>query len=351
MAGGLAARAREAPVLLEKRRTEYRVLPADRLLNRCQAGSLMPFEWTINPYRGCEFGCRYCYARYTHGFMELDAEAFERIVFVKQFRKDLFERELRAVKAGEWIAIGTATDPYQPAERRRGVTRAVLEVLARQAGLRVALTTRSDLVTRDLDVLLRLAERNRLRVNFTVTTLDEGLARRLEPLAPRPSLRLRALGRLAAAGIETAVFASPVLPWINDGEGMLEAVAQAARAAGAKHFGAQMVFLRGPARAVFLEFLRREFRPLARRYERMFARSAYADGSLRRLLQLRVDRIRQEFGFAAGQDRAALAWGQLSLFPQEEGVAWSAAPPPLVTLQAAVPAAPGGAGRARCGIG
>ena len=338
-------------MLLEKRRTEYRVLPAGRMLNRCHAGALMPFEWTINPYRGCEYGCRYCYARYTHEFMELDAEAFERIVFVKQFRKDLFERELRAVKPGEWIAVGTATDPYQPAERRWGVTRAVLEVLARQAGLRVALTTRSDLAARDAGLLRRLAERNRLRVNFTVTTLDEGLARRLEPQAPRPLLRLRALERLAAAGIETAVFASPVLPWINDGEGALEAVAQAARAAGAKHFGAQMVFLREPARAFFLGFLRREFPSLARRYERMFARGSYAPESLRRLLQLRVDRIRQELGFAAGVGRAAPAWGQLALFSQEAGCAGDSASPPLVALQAAVAQAPAGAGHVRCGIG
>ena len=351
MAGGLAAKAREAPVLLGKRRTEYRVLETGRLLNRCEAGSLMPFQWTVNPYRGCELACRYCYARYTHEFMELDADAFERIIFVKQFRKDLFERELRAVKPGEWIAIGTATDPYQPAERRRGVTRAVLEVLARQAGLSVALTTKSDLVARDAGLLRRVGERNRLRVNVTVTTLDEQLARRLEPLAPGPALRLRALGRLAAAGIETAVFASPVLPWINDGEGMLESVARAARAAGAEHFGAQMVFLREPARAVFLAFLRREFPPLARRYERMFSRSAYAAESLRRLLQLRVDRIRQELGFAACAGRAAPAWGQLTLFGPEANPAETAAAAPLVSLREAAPEPPVAGRQGRCAIG
>ncbi|MGB9612444.1 MAG: SPL family radical SAM protein, partial [Bryobacteraceae bacterium] len=161
MTGGIAAKAKRAPVLVGKRVVEYRLLETGRLLNRCEAGSLMPFQWTINPYRGCEFGCGYCYARYTHEYMELDADAFARIVYIKQFRRDLFERELRAVRPGEWIAIGTATDPYQPAERRFQITRTVLDVLARQAGLRVAVTTKSDLVGRDLDVLVKLAARNR----------------------------------------------------------------------------------------------------------------------------------------------------------------------------------------------
>ncbi len=274
----------------------------------------MPFQWTINPYRGCELGCGYCYARYTHEFMELGPETFERLIYVKQFRRDLFERELRAVRPGEWIAIGTATDPYQPAERRHGVTRAVLEVLSRQAGLQVALTTKSDLVARDVDLLCRLSARNRVRVNLTVTTLDERLARRLEPFAPRPWLRLRALEKLAAAGLETAVFASPVLPGINDGAGQLEALAHAAREAGAKHFGAQMVFLRDPARQHFLGVLRREFPQLAARYRRMFGRAVYAPEPLRRALQLRVERIREGLGLHGGAASPAPAWGQLELF-------------------------------------
>lgn len=322
MARGLAAQAKEAPVLLEKRSVQYRLLPAQRLLNHCEAGSLMPFHWTINPYRGCELGCGYCYARYTHEFMELGPETFERLIYVKQFRRDLFERELRAVRPGEWIAIGTATDPYQPAERRHGVTRAVLEVLARQAGLQVALTTKSDLVLRDLDVLARLAVRNRLRINMTITTLDERLARRLEPRAPRPDLRLGALAQLAEAGLETAVFASPVLPGINDGEGELEAVARAARKAGAKHFGAQMVFLREPARSHFLAVLDREFPQLASRYRRTFARAVQAPEPLRRALQLRVERIRESLGFHRGSPCAVPAWGQLELF-SAPGAGWS----------------------------
>ncbi len=335
MKPGLAQAAAQAPTLLGKSRVEYRCLPAARLLNRCHAGSLMPFQWTINPYRGCELGCHYCYARYTHEYLELDAGAFEQLIFVKQFRKDLFERELRAVAPGDWIAIGTATDPYQPAERRFGATRAVLEVLASQAGLRIALTTKSDLVARDEDMLERASRRNRVRVNFTVTTLDAGLARVLEPGAPRPDLRLRALQRLAEAGVETAVFLSPVLPGINDGRGELEALARAARAAGAKHFGAQMLFLREPARSVFFRMLEEQFPRLAGRYRRMFAARTRVPADLRRALGLRVARIREECGFGETAPSCEPAWGQLSLFDsavEDEGVTRGA----LIELRAAV---------------
>ncbi len=336
MATALAKRAAKAELLLGKARTEYRVLPADRMLNRCGAGSLMPFQWTINPYRGCELGCHYCYARYTHEYLELEGRAFERRIFVKQFRKDLFERELRAVKPGEWIAIGTATDPWQPAEGRFGVTRALLGVLAGQAGLQIALTTKSDLAARDADLLARASERNRVRVNFTVTTMDAALARRLEPGAPRPDLRLAALGRLAAADIETAVFCSPVLPGINDGPGELEGIARAAREAGAQHFGAQMLFLREPARTVFFEMLEREFPHLAGRYRRLFARGSRLPRRLREELARRVALIRAELGFPARLQPAVPVWGQLPLFGPDQACAPdSQAAGPLIVLHGA----------------
>lgn len=335
MGAALAQRAKQAEMLLGKARTEYRLLPAGRMLNRCEAGSLMPFQWTLNPYRGCELGCHYCYARYTHEYLELDGRAFERIIFVKQFRRDLFERELRAVRPGEWIAIGTATDPYQPAERGYGVTRSLLEVLARQAGLRVAITTKSDLAARDAALLARLAERNDLRVNFTIITLDAGLARRLEPGAPRPDLRLRALRKLAAAGIETAVFASPVLPGINDGPGELEALAREARDAGAKHFGAQLLFLREPARSVFLAALEREFPHLAARYRRLYADGSRADPRLREALELRVARIREELDLSRRSPGCAAGWGQLGLF-ESAGSDAAGGGSALIRLRAAV---------------
>ncbi len=166
---------------------EYFSLPSRGLLNRCVSNRRMPFTWTVNPYRGCEFACKYCYARYTHEFMEMrDGVDFERKIYVKQQAAWLLRQDLKKVKRGEEIAIGTATDPYQPAEKRFEVTRAILEELAQHRGLELGIITKSDLVTRDIEVLRRIAEHNQLFVNLTITTLDTKLARILEPRAPRP---------------------------------------------------------------------------------------------------------------------------------------------------------------------
>jgi DNA repair photolyase len=213
------------------------------ILNKCESGRV-PFDWTINPYRGCEFACKYCYARYTHEFMELDGLAFEKKIFVKKDAAVLLTHEI-ATKysfaagregAPEHICIGTATDPYQPAEKEYGVTRACLEELAHHHGLSVSITTKSNLVTRDIDVLQEIAKRSRVYVDITITTLRPRLARLLEPRAPRPDLRLAAIKKLSEAGIAVGALASPLIPGITDSEGELEALAQAAKEAGAQWF-------------------------------------------------------------------------------------------------------------------
>jgi DNA repair photolyase len=156
---------------------EYFTLSARSLLSRCTS-SRVPFAWTINPYRGCEFACKYCYARYTHEFMEMRGGVdFERKIYVKQQAAWLLRRDLKKVKQGEEIAIGTATDPYQPAEKRFEVTRGILEELALHHGLAIGIVTKSNLILRDVDLLLRVAEHNSLFVNLTVTTLSAKLAR------------------------------------------------------------------------------------------------------------------------------------------------------------------------------
>src|SRR5437763_8672595 len=128
----------------EGHNVEYFTIPVKSLLNKCDAAPRMPFTWTINPYRGCEFACKYCYARYTHEFMELrDGVDFERKIYVKQHAAWMLRRDLRRVKKGEEIAIGTATDPYQPAERRYGVTRTIVEELALHQGLEIGIVTKS----------------------------------------------------------------------------------------------------------------------------------------------------------------------------------------------------------------
>src|ERR1039458_2901268 len=176
---GIARLAAEGDSLREGHSVEYFTLEARSLLSRVVSQRNLPFNWAINPYRGCEFACKYCYARYTHEFMELrDSIDFERKIFVKQQAAELLRRDLKKVKRGEQIAIGTATDPYQPAERRFEVTRAILAELAQHAGLEIGIVTKSNLVTRDAEILRRLAEKNNLFVNVTVTTVDVELARK-----------------------------------------------------------------------------------------------------------------------------------------------------------------------------
>ncbi|MGH8272301.1 MAG: radical SAM protein [Candidatus Acidiferrales bacterium] len=296
---GIARLAASGAVLEEKRRVEYRTLPTRKWLNRCDSRRV-PFHWTINPYRGCEFGCKYCYARYTHEFMERrNPEAFETEIYAKDWNARSFAAELRAIKPGQSVGVGTATDPYQPAERRFGRTREVLEALGAVRGAAVFITTKSNLVVRDVIQLRRLAESNSVHVTLTVTTLDTNLARLMEPFAPRPELRLKAVRELSAAGVPVGVIASPVLPFLTDSEENLASVAKAAKAAGADHFGASVLFLKPCAQRVFFPFLAERFPEYLHRYEQMFADSAYMNGSYCRRLRELTERIRQRTGIPA----------------------------------------------------
>ena len=190
---GIARLAAEGDSLREGHNVDYFTLPTRSLLNRVVSRRNLPFTWAINPYRGCEFACKYCYARYTHEFMELSDDDFEHKIYVKQHAANLLRQELKKVKPGEEIAIGTATDPYQPAERRYEITRALLEEFARHRGLELGIVTKSNLVLRDAALLREISRHNRLFVNLTVTTVSTDLARILEPRAPRPDLRLEAV--------------------------------------------------------------------------------------------------------------------------------------------------------------
>jgi DNA repair photolyase len=315
---GIARLAAESPRLAEKNHSDYFDLPARSFLTKCDSERL-PFRWTINPYRGCEFGCKYCYARYAHEFMELrDPLDFERRIYVKQFDPQAFQKELRRLEPGESIAIGSATDPFQPAERRYRVTRAILEAFAQTAGFRLGITTKSQLVTRDIDVLQEITRRHFLTVSMTVTTMDAALARALEPMAPRPDLRLGAVRRLTSHGIRATVFSAPVLPLLTDSDASLDAVARAARTAGARGFGGNVVFLKPCARQVFFPFLEEKFPTLVRRYRERFERSAYLRGDYPERIKERIARIRRRYGFdqMAKPDEPEL-WPkapQLSLF-------------------------------------
>src|SRR6202521_3265435 len=161
---GIARLAASSDLLESKRQVEYLELETRRFIGR--GSGRMRSIWTINPYRGCEFGCKYCYARYAHEFMELrDPELFERKIYAKRFHAPWFREELRRLKTGETIWIGTATDPYQTAERRFRITRRMLEFVAAERGLVLGITTKSDLVARDAELLARIARRNTVSVH------------------------------------------------------------------------------------------------------------------------------------------------------------------------------------------
>lgn len=286
----------------------------------------MPF-WSINPYVGCAFGCAYCYARFAHRFvmergLAADASdapstdtqntlpawlAFERRVFVKRNAADVLRHTLRqpsmgqgAVQRGEPIVLGTATDPYQPAERMFRVTRSVLEVLAEARRLHVVIITKSPLITRDIDLLSRMAAHSSVTVHLSLITLDRDLARRIEPRAPTPEARLRALRRLREAGIQAGVNLMPVLPGLTDRPDALAALVQRVAEAGASHINASSLRLRSTARQRYLPFLAEEFPDLARRYERAFERSSTMPLDYRTGLTAFVKRLCADHGVQFG---------------------------------------------------
>jgi DNA repair photolyase len=293
---GIARLASHGESVRQGHEVEYFTLPVRSLLNRC-TGSRMPFTWTINPYRGCEFACKYCYARYTHEFMEMhDGIEFEQKIFAKQHAAELLHQELRKVKAGEDIAIGTATDPYQPIERKLEITRAILKELAGHSGLELGIVTKSAMVVRDIDLLQEISQRNHISVNFTVTTTDAELARILEPRAPRPDLRLESLQKLRDAGIRAGAICAPVLPGITDSPKQLEDVVRAAAEAKACHIYANPLFLKPCSTAVFMPFLKEHFPQLVPEYDQRFKERAFLPAAYRKRISELFARLRRKYG-------------------------------------------------------
>ena len=304
---GIAKLASEAEHVDSGHAVEFFSLPVRSILNRCDPRRKLPFVWTINPYRGCEFACKYCYARYTHEFMELrDANAFEHKIFVKEEAAWLLRRDLKKVRAGEEIAIGTATDPYQPAERRHLVTRSILEELSRHAGLEIGLVTKSNLVLRDLDVLKRIAEQNTIGVHITVTTLNSDLARILEPRAPRPDLRLEAVRKLNEAGIAAGVNCAPVLPGITDSPKQLGSLVKAASQAHATGIFANPLFLKPCSRSVFLPFIAEKFPHLVQRYEQLYGERDFGSEVYRKNLSALMSKLKKKYGIGAPGPRGPI---------------------------------------------
>ena len=327
------------PVLDERSRgTTFIGLPVNSVLNT-PASTHMGF-WSINPYVGCEFGCTYCYARDTHRWVVERAvgrkggkavgnmaenketsedwagntlppyrptglppeEAFEKEILVKSEVADVLARTLNPARvAGNSLVIGTATDPYQPAERRFRLTRRILEVLRTYHGLSIEIITKSPLVARDIDLLRAISERNEMSVNISLATADPRLARRLELRSPVPAARLRALRRLTEGGVHAGLIIAPIIPGITDDWAGLARLMEEAKKAGARYVIGSALRLGSAARHRFLPVLQREFPHLAERYRRHYARSDMASQDYQEALTRRLNALRAAFGFGGDE--------------------------------------------------
>jgi DNA repair photolyase len=301
---------------------EFKTLEVRSILNRSISKRQLSLAYSINPYRGCEFGCKYCYARYTHEFMApktpgesmpggtasdfRDPLTFERMIFLKQNAAWLLEQELKKIDRRDEVALGTATDPYQPIERRARITRSLLEVFARKDGYRLGIVTKSRLIERDTDLLVEIARRNTLVVHVTITTPDAKLARLLEPRAPRPDLRFQAVKRLREAGIVAGVFGSPLLPGITDTEEALDSLVRRAAEVGASFFAAHPLFLKPCSRPTYLSFVREHFPALQNDYAKRFATADFAGKEYRERLAKMVDGACRRYGLGKRSSDALL---------------------------------------------
>jgi DNA repair photolyase len=309
---GIARMALESTHADDGHLIEFRALKVRSILSRVTSKRMTWMAWGINPYRGCEFGCRYCYARYTHEFMAPapgrdsspepsrpdfhDPLTFERLIFLKQNAAWLLEQELRRHHPSDEIAIGTATDPWQPIERRARITRSLLEVFARHAGYRIGIVTKSRLILRDTDLLREINRRNHLVVHVTITTPDANLARLLEPRAPRPDLRLDTVRRLRKVGLTTGILCSPLLPGITDSAEAIDRMACHAAEVNASFFAANPLFLKPCSRPTYLSFVREHFPHLVADYHRRFDHADFAAKPYARQIAHMVEGARRRHG-------------------------------------------------------
>jgi DNA repair photolyase len=254
-------------------RVQYREEPCKAALNRVRG---MPFNWSLNPYMGCVHRCTFCYVRAFEKRADRPSDhRYGTSIRVKVNVADVLRREVgRRSWTGEGIAVGAATDPYQPAEGRYRLTRACAEVLA-EAGNPFSIITRGPLIVRDVDVLVEASRRADVSVTFSVPTIDERIWRATEPGTAPPHQRLRALSRLVEAGVRASVGMAPLLPGLSDAPELLAAVVRAARDAGACGIWANVLYLRPGTREHFLECLSREWPELLPQYELLYQGRAY----------------------------------------------------------------------------
>jgi DNA repair photolyase len=276
----------DAPEALDTRFHEVRTKSA---INRVPAMSSVPFEYTVNPYRGCSHSCSYCFARPTHEYLDLDAgRDFEREIIVKVNVPEVLRAELARPSWGRHhIAMGTNTDPYQWVEGRYKLMRGIWEAM-RDFANPCSILTKSPLLLRDKDLLLEIAERTQVSACLSVPTLEEKAWRATEPHTPHPRARLEAVAELNRIGIPTGILIAPLMPGINDGPGQVERIVALAEEAGATSIGGQALFLRGSTRDVFFDWLRAKRPDLVEEYERLYRKGAYLPPGARKELEARL---------------------------------------------------------------
>jgi DNA repair photolyase len=286
----------EAPAF---RGIEFVEVEARSIINHVP-GSYLPFNWTVNPYRGCSHACSYCFARVTHTYLDLGAgRDFETKIYVKVNAPQLLRKELRARRwRGEHIAMGTATDPYQRAEGRYRLMPKIIEALA-EVRNPFSILTKGTLILRDLELLAEAAQVTDVSTAFSIGTLDEEVWRRSEPGTPHPRKRIEAVRRLNEAGVPCSVLMAPILPGISDDEHQMRAVVEAALAAGAPRVTPILLHLRPVVRDVYLDWLAREYPDLVALYAEMYPR-AYAAKEHQDRLAVTIARLIEQARGALG---------------------------------------------------
>ncbi|SCF44262.1 DNA repair photolyase [Micromonospora purpureochromogenes] len=275
---------------------------AKSIINKVPGASRVPFEWTINPYRGCSHACKYCFARNTHTYLDLDAGAdFDRKVIVKVNAGELVRRELAAPRwRGAHIAMGTNVDCYQRAEGRYRLMPPIIEAL-RDFANPFSILTKGTLILRDLPLLRQAAEVTRVGVSYSVGFVDEALWRAVEPGTPSPRRRLDAVRALTEAGFEVGVLMAPILPGLSDSDESIDATVAAVAAAGAASVTPMALHLRPGAREWYAHWLAREFPHLVPRYRELYRAGAYAPQAYQRELTARVRIAARRHGLHRGE--------------------------------------------------
>jgi DNA repair photolyase len=314
ISGDAVVRHFDAPEALNTRFYEVRAKSA---LNRVPGAGRLPFNWTVNPYRGCSHACAYCFARPTHTYLDFNAaEDFEREIVVKVNAPEVLRSELaRPTWKREHVALGTNTDPYQWVEKRYELMRGIWEAL-RDAANPCSVLTKSPMLLRDLDLMLQIKERTHFTACLSIPTLDEKAWRETEPRTPHPRKRLEAVKALNDAGIPTGILIAPLMPGINDAPEQVDRIVELAEEAGAVSIGGQALFLRGETRAVFMDWLRHNRPDLVGHYEQLYARRAYLRGPEKAHIERALPRRRRRDPesaqrFQRGMTAAGAATGAL----------------------------------------